>query len=207
MVAEIPVLASVREFLLTIGKTRGSDFMPQTQDDKGLPSPFLIMCADRCLAIDTSEIYGNGLARASVDEIQKSITVLSPPVSVNIAAMEAPHPGTGVYKPHELEDIVLTALTTFNAVVKLGEGTPVRIHTGNWGCGAFGGNKTVMYILQSVAADWAGAHEILFYDHDPVAMAEALRHLTLVRESSTGVDDLVEYMMAQSFPWGRSNGT
>jgi len=32
----------------------------------------------------------------------------------------------------------------------------VRIHTGHWGCGAYGGNKSLMAILQIIAAEAAG---------------------------------------------------
>ena len=39
------------------------------------------------------------------------------------------------------------------------------IHTGFWGCGAFGGNRVLMTMLQSLAADLAGV-EMIFWAFD-----------------------------------------
>ena len=215
MVAEHPILASVREFLLNLAEKRGAKFMPQTQDDDDLPSPVLIKNADRCLSINTAPgvvenfpegIYGNNLARAPVEVIEAAATVLSPPTSVNVIAMEAPHPGKGTYKSAEIKDALLTALVAFSSAKQMSESKEIHIHSGNWGCGAFAGNKTLMYFLQIIAADWSGIDSMVFYDCNTTALAKAQKHKEEIKTTALDLEQLTDYAVSQTFPWGVSDG-
>ncbi len=55
-------------------------------------------------------------------------------------------------------------------------GAQPLIHTGFWGCGAFGGNRTLMVILQALAADLAGVETVFWaVDKRGVELAEEAR--------------------------------
>jgi len=43
----------------------------------------------------------------------------------------------------------------------------VIIHTGNWGCGAYGGNPEIMALLQMAAARLAGIDELVYHTFAP----------------------------------------
>jgi Poly (ADP-ribose) glycohydrolase (PARG) len=45
--------------------------------------------------------------------------------------------------------------------------TSVAVHTGYWGCGAFGGNRVLMALLQVLAAGSAGLDQLVFHVGDP----------------------------------------
>lgn len=47
----------------------------------------------------------------------------------------------------------------------------VVVHTGNWGTGAFGGNKVLMACIQMYAARVAGLDELVFHTFEPSATA------------------------------------
>jgi len=91
----------------------------------------------------------------------------------------------------------------------------VIIHTGNWGTGAFGGNKTMMAILQVTAAHLAGVHKLVYWVfHDEQPVIDALGVITeLLRVSAvddTGSISLSRYLQGvqeKRFRWGISNGT
>jgi hypothetical protein len=45
-------------------------------------------------------------------------------------------------------------------------GVPVEVRTGFWGCGAFGGNRHAMTLLQLLAARLSGIDRLVFYTAD-----------------------------------------
>jgi hypothetical protein len=215
MVAEHPILASIREYLLLLGESKGDEFLPQTQDEDGLPTPFLILGVDRCLNIDTAhrvadgvveDLYGSKLADAPISVLKNATTKLADPVPTNIVAMKAPDPGHGRYKAVEIESAFLTALTAFSAISDVVGDVDTRIHTGNWGCGAFGGNKTLMYIIQLVAANWTGISNLVFYDCDSLAMSKAKSFRELIWDYNFEFADLIKYLVDREFEWGVSDG-
>ena len=82
------------------------------------------------------------------------------------------------------------------------------IHTGFWGCGAFGGNRILMTILQSLAADLAGV-DIVFWASDDSGVnlvKNARRQYKQAREISLSVPRLLDYLVKQRFQWGVSDG-
>jgi hypothetical protein len=40
---------------------------------------------------------------------------------------------------------------------------PVVVHTGFWGCGAFGGNRVLMSLVQMLAAQAAGVNALVYH--------------------------------------------
>lgn len=82
------------------------------------------------------------------------------------------------------------------------------IHTGFCGCGAFGGNRIVMTLLQALAADLADV-DVVFHAADETGESVAGDAYSLyqrLRSSATSVPALVDAIIRQGFVWGRSDG-
>lgn len=239
-VAEHPVLASLREALAV------SDAKSLTVED-GLPTPILIMGAERRCAVDTDRnekagrpqgLYGRQFALAKAETILNSTSLIEPPTITNLIAMEAPSYGRGIYTEEQISHILTTAFTGFSAACHEShkEGRPpseVVIHTGFWGCGAYGGNRVLMALLQLWAAHLSRVNRLVFHISDSSG-AEALataRHLweedLLTSEKGRGwvssllsvfrkasshtkiellTSEIVSRVQAREFQWGESDG-
>jgi hypothetical protein len=113
-------------------------------------------------------LYGNELARAAVDVVRRATVPIVPPTITNLIAIAAPSGGSGRYRRVELEEILLTVMTGFQAAVietrrLAGPEATTVVHTGYWGCGAFGGNRVVMSLFQIVAAQSSGVRRLVFH--------------------------------------------
>ncbi len=60
----------------------------------------------------------------------------------------------------------MTAYTGFRAAVCESEDRPAIVHTGFWGCGAFGGNRRLMPMLQAMVATVAGMQRLVCHALD-----------------------------------------
>ena len=66
------------------------------------------------------------------------------------------------------------------------------IHTGWWGCGAFGGNQELMALLQLLAAEWAGVDEVVFHTGtDGEAALASAREVIAELPEDIATEDLV----------------
>lgn len=84
----------------------------------------------------------------------------------------------------------------------------VLVHTGFWGCGAFGGNRTLMPILQALAADLAGV-DIAFHAFDGAGVAtarEAVDEYRRIRDTAADTAAIVDAIVDRGFEWGVSDG-
>jgi hypothetical protein len=90
---EHPVLGAVRECLR---EQTDPGLQPLTREQERA-TPVLLRGVERRCALDTSTLYGNAFARASVAAIVAATRVLRPPTISNILAMEAPIGGSGYY--------------------------------------------------------------------------------------------------------------
>ena len=147
-VAEHPILASLREALVS------SVAKPLTVEN-GVPTPILIMGAERRCSVNTDRnekagrpqgLYGQQFARAQMETILSSTSFIEPPTITNLIAMEAPSYGRGVYTEEQIAYILTTAFTGFTAACcearpEESQQTDVIVHTGFWGCGAYGGQS------------------------------------------------------------------
>ena len=194
---EHPILGSVRELL-------AADDHAWTEEH-GVATPVLVAGTERRCALDTRRLYGNAFARASQADVRAAVELIAPPTRSNIVAMAAPAGGSGVYTREELEQILVTAYTGFAAAVaesaRLWPGAPVEVRTGFWGCGAFGGNRHVMTILQIAAARLAGVARLRFYAFDDAGQAV----LAEARAFEAG-DDPITAVHARGFRWGVGDG-
>ena len=214
-VAEHPVLASIRSKLL-IQSEVDSCFQPLTRTDNGSTTPYLIRAAERRIAVDTLPtadnprgLYGNNFSEASDDVIRKATTVLEPPTLSNIIAIDAPTPDFGIYTEQQVEQVLLTAYTGFSAAVMSAASAGFEctvIHSGNWGCGAFGGNRELMYLAQMIAADLAGADELLLHSVDSLSYEQARNHYQVLCESGADLPGALGFIINQQYQWGVSDG-
>ena len=136
--------------------------------------------------LDTTDIYGNAFAKAAPETLQKAFQSVQPPQIVNLIAIEAPSYCEGRYTPEQVKYILTACYTGFKAAQILANKaaalktgfpqTPTRrgsrsgpntfatiIHTGWWGCGAYGNNRQMMLITQILAANWAQVDRIIFH--------------------------------------------
>jgi hypothetical protein len=109
----------------------------------------------------------------------------------------------------------MTALTGFRAAVfeshrVFGAACPVVIHSGFWGCGAFGGNRELMMAMQVVAATLAPVDRIVFHIGEPSGRAAEVGARALLASpalaEATEPGRLIAKLEELSFPWGVSDG-
>jgi Poly (ADP-ribose) glycohydrolase (PARG) len=218
-VAEHPALGSLREALLD------RDIKPLTVE-KEQPTPILIRGVERRCAIATDNnprqgrphgLYGNNFARATLEAIKQATQPLDPPTITNIIAMEAPSGGYGSYTMEEIEYILTTAFTGFLAAriesqLEMAQQASVLIHTGFWGCGAYGGNRILMALLQLLAARLSQVNCLIFHT-DGFAGNQALANAQRILDQCLGSDDLevrvpdlIKEIYRMEFQWGVSDG-
>ena len=85
------------------------------------------------------------------------------------------------------------------------------VHSGFWGCGAFGGNRILMAMLQILAAGMAGVDRLVFHTFDAQgtkALAEARRRIDAEFADDATLDTrhLINAIFAMGFEWGVSDG-
>lgn len=86
------------------------------------------------------------------------------------------------------------------------------VHTGWWGCGAFGGNRVLMAILQLIAAEMAGVDQLVFHfggsgEAGSLTEAVALIEGDTAFAGAIATTALIDRLVAMRFEWGASNGT
>lgn len=199
-VAEHPTLASLREAMASAGGA----LAPLTCAD-GVATPVLVRGAERRLAIDTTRgLYGNAFARATPAAIRAAVQILEPARPSWIIAMAAPPGGRGAYSRSELLECAQTATTAFAAArAETPAGQRAIVHTGNWGCGAFGGDRVLMIAVQLVAAELAGLDRLVLHAVAPKVW-DAAR--ALAARLPRGREGLLDGLERAGFVWGQSDG-
>lgn len=215
-VAEHPILGSLREALLARG-------MPAlTVDESGQPTPVTVTGVQRRCFLETrpslvagspAGLYGGAFALAAAEQVRAATRALSPPTVSNILAMAAPMGGSGAYTLDEMLGALRTAYTGFAAARqesgRLAPGiTRTVVHTGFWGCGVFGGSRTLMTILQSLAADLAGV-DLVFWTvgAEGARLGNTARErYERLRDITRAVPELMDALLEEGFAWGVSDG-
>jgi hypothetical protein len=211
-VAEHPVLGALKEAL------DAGEGTPLTVDGKG-PTPVLVAGAERRCRVATDRnpaegrphgLYGNEFARAREEAVRRATTRIDPPTVTNVIAIAAPGYGSGAYAAREIEQVLVTAFTGFRAAVLESVAGPVAVHSGFWGCGAFGGNRVLMTLLQVVAAGAAGADRLVLHLPGKGGADALAAALDVIRTDLAGpaiaTRDLVRKLSARGFRWGVSDG-
>jgi hypothetical protein len=217
-VVEHPALGALKEALESTG------ILPMTAESSG-PTPVLVTGVERRVAVSTdpdpaagrpTSLYGNAFAAATPEAIKRATRRIDPPTVTNLIAIAAPFPGRGAYDARTIEYVLTTAYTGFSAAVResgllTGTDTRVAIHTGYWGCGAFAGNRTLMALLQIVAAGTAGVDRLVFHTGQPGGESPLSEAMEVERELLAGTEgpteDFIDAVVARGFRWGISAGT
>ncbi len=214
-VAEHPVLGSLREALVAEGR-------PTATRENGRSTPVLVMGAERRVSIEAapgsgrggpSWLYGMAFAAATADAVRQATTRIDPPTISNIIAIVAPFGGFGRYHREQIELAICTAYSGFRAAVLesrrvAGPDALVVIHSGFWGCGAFGGNRVMMTLVQLLAAEMAELDRLVLHIGDPSGRSPVERALALVRDLATavGTAELSVRVEALGLEWGLGDG-
>jgi hypothetical protein len=218
-VAEHPILGSLLEAMKREGHSTW------TCDDSG-PTPILVQGAERRVAVQTDPdpqagrplgLYGNRFAAADEETIRRATRVIEPPTITNLIAIAAPSGGAGEYHHSDIRDVLAAALTGFAAARReshraLGPTTRVVVHSGFWGCGAFGGNRVLMIALQSLAARAAGIDELILHVGEPSGLEIAQRGLDVADALAlrcgpqSTLDKLIDRCQLLGYRWGVSDG-
>ncbi len=214
-VAEHPILGSLREAVVAEGR-------PATTMANGRPTPVLVMGAERRISINNtpgagsggpSWLYGRAFAGATADAIREATTRIDPPTISNIIAIAAPYGGRGRYQREQIDLALGTAYSGFRAAVlesrrAAGPDAMVAIHSGFWGCGAFGGNRVMMTLVQLLAADMAGVARLALHVGDPSGRTSVERALALAPDlaTATSAAELTARVEALGLAWGVSDG-
>jgi hypothetical protein len=209
--AEHPALGPIRDALV-------SEQLAALTEQDGAPTPVLVAGVERRCTIVTAPttdrprgLYGNQFSRADAATIRAAVEVHRPAPLSNILAIAAPV-GGGAYTREQIEYTLVAAYTGFAAAVAESQqrwpGVPVEVRTGFWGCGAFGGNRELMTMLQLVAARLAGLSRLRFYAFDDAGRADyeaglAAMHAVLADTTAT----LIDRIASRGYVWGQSNGT
>jgi hypothetical protein len=207
--------------LIALRMTAARDNLSMLCVENREPTPLLVTGVERRLGIDTrpnvnlpNGLYGNQFKRAMPEEIEAATTLFSTPLKSNLLAIEAPAYGEGSYGEDDITFILRTAFSGFAAARDEGLATLGKsdtcIHTGFWGCGAYGGNRVLMSVLQMLAADMAGISQIMFHVGDKTGDApfdEALETYRVLRSSqSQTTEKIIWSLAAHHYSWGRSDG-
>lgn len=203
-VAEHPALASLREALLS----KRCEFSPES---RGRPSPILITGVERRCSIALADLYGMRFQRADRATVLAAVHVLRPPTRSNILAMVAPRGGAGTYSRADIEQVLQTAYTGFRAARIESGALKTTIHTGFWGCGAYGGNREMMAMLQIFAARLAHVDRVVFHAFDDRGVAHVSRAAEDLEKiaadgSDRKVPDVVSAIEMLKLTWGTSDG-
>lgn len=214
-VAEHPLLGSVREALL-------SQRLPALTDDVDGPTPILVRNVERRISVATDinpaegrphGLYGNRFSIAPPEVIQRATTRIDPPTFSNMIAMAAPSYGHGAYTEGQIRRIFVTAFTSFAAArAETPKHLQTVIHSGFWGCGAFGGNRTVMIAIQSLAAEAAGISQLVFHGANVSGQVDVEVGLDAARKTrarcghNCDLSAIVHDFEQQRFAWGVSDG-
>jgi len=194
------------------------------------PTPILISGAERRCRVNTDVneeegrplgLYGNNFGRAEIPVIERATEVIDPPTITNIICMAALAYGKGEYNRPQIEDLLITAYTSFRAarilslkMVNNGELGPIRpnviIHTGNWGTGAFGGSKPLMAIIQMAAALAADIDQLVYHSFNEEGTTAYNEGYDIFQEElkipDVTLDLIIEHLIQMKFVWGMSDG-
>jgi hypothetical protein len=219
-VAEHPALGSLREALLAGGHKA-------LAEENGAPTPVLVRGVERRVMIATNAdaaagrpdgLYGNRFASADEAAVRRAATPIDPPTITNLIAIAAPACGRGEYTADDVELILTTAYTGFAAAAAesrraAGDAATTVVHTGFWGCGAFGGNRVVMALLQLLAARLARVDRLVFHTFDRAGGDDLDRALTLhERDFSPAlhgpipIREVIDRAVGMCLKWGVSDG-
>lgn len=219
-VLEHPALGSLKDYLDHRASSQGKP-AARTTDGRGASTPVLVAGVPRrCrIAVEPNAaearpegLYGNRFQSAPLEVVRRAITVFRPPTVSNILAMAAPGWGAGPYAKDEIRGVLRTCVTGMLAVRREsqmlgGDSTKTELWTGWWGCGAFGGNRRLMALVQLAAAVWCGIDRLVFAAFDAAGVREFEEaRLEWGMLAGLSPEAVIDRLDARGFEWGESDG-
>ncbi|GEM_PF-1065460 len=221
---EHPLLCALRDYMEQHAGEDDDTFYPCTMTEyhrhapSPVPTPILVENVPQWISVNTrprladgtmANIYGNHFKNAHQEAVDAGLKVVEDNIKTNILAIAAFGYSSGEYSKADIEYTLKAALAGFAQAAKiaLNEQKDAAIHTGNWGCGAFGGNKEFMYIVQLIAASAVGISEIVFHGIDPEILKRAENKLKMFLElNDFTFGNTVNFLLRQKYFWGMSDG-
>ena len=209
---EMPLLPSM---MLAIESLKDNLLKTLTAEKKK-PTPWIFENVPHWILVNTAPVlddstnvnfYGRDFRNASRAVIEKGLTVLKPDesCSVNIICARAPPQGYNeFYTKEDMGYFLSCAISAFGGAVK-NSSRPCKIHTGNWGAGAFGNNLEASYLVQLIAGAMCGVAELVFHKADAEVFAKA-RHKFDSMPDRISFNDAIAFLHEQHYRWGCSNG-
>ena len=206
---EMPLLAA---FKIYIESRPIGGFAPLTKA-YGNPTPYLFKDVPYWISVNTSpvlkdgsveSIYGNNFMDADDEAIEAGVRTFEGDLRCNVLAISAPDGGYGRYTEDELTELMRTLLCSYSAVREQASGRVV-IHAGNWGCGAFGGNRELMYLAQMYAASVCGVDELVMHAVDEAVLGRAVS-LYEYMDKKMRFADVIAFLHSRKYEWGESDG-
>lgn len=207
---EHPLLGSVMEY---IDKNETSVLKSLTEEN-GEPTPYIVEGAPYWLKVvtnpilptgETLNLYGRNFCRASKEILDIAVKPIKEERANNIIALAAPALGSGEYKRKQIEQILKAVIASFSAALSLADTKKCVIHTGNWGAGAFGNNRELIYLAQLIGASVAGGAELVFHAIDEDDFAEAQKKFAQWN-GSADFAECVDFFVNQHYHWASGDG-
>ena len=210
---EHPLLASVLEY---IDKNETPELISRTIE-KGSPTPFIVENVPYWIKVDmlpvikdedgkdcVCSIYGWNFSHAPKEALEKGISVIHKEQKNNIIAVAALGGGRGTYTENQIAYTLSSLLVSFGAAAKITtreKKNEVVIHTGRWGCGAFGNNDEFIYLTQIIAASFTGVTELVFHGCDEEILKKAWKKF-----EGWDKDHPMDFLLKQNYTWKNGDG-
>ncbi len=202
-VAEHPYMSSCRKLIQDNG------YDATTIDENGDGTPILLTNIPRMCSVKiTNEIYGKNFEKASIELIKNHIEQFEKATYSNIMAICSLNGFSGFYTPSQIGWLMTNLYGAFYNAKRISN-TNIAVQTGFWGCGAFGGNKTLMVAIQVIVAYIANISSITFYtleDSKNLFAKEGIKIASdLVKKYDGNTIDIINSLVEMKFLWGKSD--
>ncbi len=142
---------------------------------QGSPTPWVFQNANRVMNLDPHVVGHDHWKTIPLAQLDAADGRLPAAQRINVLAMAAPKLSqTG---PKASLPIVKDLFNTFGAGFLLARGLggnqAVRVHTGPIGAGVFYNDRTVVYVMQRLAAQWVGKVNLTMWAYQPAEIQAA----------------------------------
>ncbi|MFO0956496.1 MAG: hypothetical protein U0800_03405 [Isosphaeraceae bacterium] len=135
---------------------------------QGSPTPWVFSNVNRVMAISSAATKNDAWRTITVDQLKAADVPLAAAQNINVLSIAAPklsQTGPKATLPI-VKDLFNTFYAGFSLAYSMGGNQPIRIHTGPIGAGVFYNNRTVVYVMQRLAAMMAGKVNLTMWGYD-----------------------------------------